>query len=127
MADHGIRQYDSTCEADAFVSIGRHLASKGIPTAKIYLYDTFSGHVFMEDLGDIHFQTFIKSLKNQDRIVSHYKALIQLLGRPQRVQSGMDLPDRRVYRRSDPRKRMPLFCRCVFKELFGHEHQFQRS
>jgi len=81
MADHGIRQYDSTCEADAFVSIGRHLASKGIPTAKIYLYDTFSGHVFMEDLGDIHFQTFIKSLKNQDRIVSHYKALIQLLGK----------------------------------------------
>ena len=79
LADHGIRQDDSTCEADAFVSIGRHLESKGIPIAKIYLYDTFSGHVFMEDLGDIHFQTFIKSIKNQNRIVSHYKALIRLL------------------------------------------------
>ena len=81
LADHGIRQDDSTCEADAFVSIGRHLESKGIPIAKIYLYDTFSGHVFMEDLGDIHFQTFIKSIKNQNRIVSHYKALIRLLGK----------------------------------------------
>ena len=81
LADHGIRQDDSTCEADAFVSIGRHLESKGIPIAKIYLYDTFSGHVFMEDLGDIHFQTFIKSIKNQNLIVSHYKALIRLLGK----------------------------------------------
>ena len=35
----------------------------------------------MEDLGDIHFQTFIKSIKNQNRIVSHYKALIRLLGK----------------------------------------------
>ena len=81
LVDHGIRQDDSTCEADAFISIGRHLASKSIPIAKIYLHDTFSGHVFMEDLGDIHFQTFIKSVKNQDRIVSHYKALIRPLGK----------------------------------------------
>jgi NDP-sugar pyrophosphorylase family protein len=81
LADHGIRKDDSTCEADAFVSIGRHLESKGIPIAKIVLYDTFSGHVFMEDLGDTHFQTFIKSIKNQDRIVSHYKTLIRLLGK----------------------------------------------
>ena len=77
MVDHGIRRDDSTCEADAFVSIGLHLASKAVPIPRIYLYDTFSGHVFMEDLGDINLQTLISSTKNQDRIVSHYKVLIQ--------------------------------------------------
>jgi NDP-sugar pyrophosphorylase family protein/aminoglycoside/choline kinase family phosphotransferase len=81
MVDHGIRRDDSICEADAFVSIGLHLASKGIPIPKIYLYDTFSGHVFMEDLGDNNFQTLIKNIKDQDRIVSHYKVLIQHIGR----------------------------------------------
>jgi NDP-sugar pyrophosphorylase family protein/aminoglycoside/choline kinase family phosphotransferase len=81
MADHGIRQDDSTCEANAFVSIGLHLKSKGIPIPKIYLYDTFSGHVFMEDLGDMNLQTFIKNIKNQERIVSHYKVLIKTLGK----------------------------------------------
>ena len=81
MVDHGIRRDDSACEADAFVSIGRHLKSKGIPIPKIYLYDTFSGHVFMEDLGDMNLQTYIKNIKNQERIVSHYKVLIKNLGK----------------------------------------------
>jgi NDP-sugar pyrophosphorylase family protein len=81
MADHGIRRDDSTCEADAFVSIGIHLKSRGIPIPKIYLYDTFSGHVFMEDLGDINLQALIKNTKNQDRVVSLYKELIQHLGK----------------------------------------------
>jgi NDP-sugar pyrophosphorylase family protein len=81
MVDHGIRRNDSICEADAFVSIGLHLESRGIPVPKIYLYDTFSGHVFMEDLGDNNFQALIKNIKNQDRIVSHYKVLIQHLVR----------------------------------------------
>ena len=80
MADHGIRQDDSTCEANAFVAIGLHLQAKGIPVPKIYSYDTFSGHIFMEDLGDINFQTFIKNTKNQDNVVSSYKLLIQHIG-----------------------------------------------
>jgi aminoglycoside/choline kinase family phosphotransferase/dTDP-glucose pyrophosphorylase len=77
MVDHGIRRDDSTCEADAFVSIGLHLESKGIPIPKIHLYDTFSGHVFMEDLGDINLQALVKNTKNQDHIISLYKVLIQ--------------------------------------------------
>ena len=81
MADHGIRQDDSTCEADAFVAIGLHLHAKDIPVPKIYSYDTFSGHVFMEDLGDINFQAFVKNTKNQDNVVSHYKLLIQHIGK----------------------------------------------
>jgi NDP-sugar pyrophosphorylase family protein/aminoglycoside/choline kinase family phosphotransferase len=81
MADHGIRQDDSTCEANAFVSIGLHLQAKGIPVPKIYSYDTFSGHIFMEDLGDINFQTFVKNAKNQGNVISSYKLLIQHIGK----------------------------------------------
>ena len=81
MADHGIRQDDSNCEADAFVAIGLHLHNRGIPVPKIYSYDTFSGHVFMEDLGDINFQAFVKNTKDQDNIVSHYKLLIRHIGK----------------------------------------------
>jgi aminoglycoside/choline kinase family phosphotransferase len=81
MADHGIRRDDSTCEADAFVFIGLHLKSKGIQVPKIYLYDTFSGHVFMEDLGDINLQAIVNNTRSQDRVLSLYKALIQHLGK----------------------------------------------
>jgi NDP-sugar pyrophosphorylase family protein len=81
MADHGIRHDNSICEADAFVAIGRHLHAKGIPVPKIYSYDTFSGHVFMEDLGDMNFQTLVNNTENQDDIVSHYKLLIQHIGK----------------------------------------------
>ncbi len=77
MADHGIRQDDSPCETDAFVAIGLHLHAKGIPVPKIYSYDTFSGHVFMEDLGDISFQALVKNTKNQDNVVSYYKLVIR--------------------------------------------------
>jgi NDP-sugar pyrophosphorylase family protein/aminoglycoside/choline kinase family phosphotransferase len=81
MTDHGIRQDDSTCETDAFVAIGFHLHNNGIPVPKIYNYDIFSGHVFMEDLGDINLQSFLKNSENQDSIVSHYKLLIQHIGK----------------------------------------------
>ncbi len=81
MVDHGIKRDDSTCETDAFVSIGLHLKSKGIPIPKIHLFDTFSGHVFMEDLGDINLQALVKNTKNQDHVVSHYKVLIQQIGK----------------------------------------------
>ena len=81
MVDHGLRRDNSTCEADAFVSIGRHLESKGIPVPTIYLYDTFSGHVFLEDLGDINLQAFVKDTRNQDHVISYYKALIRHIGK----------------------------------------------
>jgi len=81
MADHGIREDDSICETGAFVAIGRHLLAKGIPVPKIYNHDTFSGHVFMEDLGDTSFQYLIKNTENQGNVVSHYKLLIRHIGK----------------------------------------------
>jgi aminoglycoside/choline kinase family phosphotransferase/dTDP-glucose pyrophosphorylase len=56
LADHGIRKEVGTQEVDAYVSIGTHLHRKNIAVPRIHLYDTFSGLVFVEDLGDTHLQ-----------------------------------------------------------------------
>ncbi|MBL6972401.1 MAG: phosphotransferase, partial [Desulfobacterales bacterium] len=78
MVDHGIRPKSTTSEADAFVLIGRHLYDKDIPVPRIYLADTFSGLVFLQDLGDTNFQNFIQNTENQHWIVSSYKTVIDL-------------------------------------------------
>ncbi|OQY11121.1 MAG: hypothetical protein B6I30_07480 [Desulfobacteraceae bacterium 4572_187] len=80
MADHNIRKNQSTSQADSFVAIGRHLHDKDIQVPKIYLYDTFSGLVFMEDLGVVNLQTVVLNTENQDEITSYYKSVITLLG-----------------------------------------------
>ena len=79
MADHGIREIDETCEVDSFVAIGRHLYDAGISVPKIHMYDTFSGLVFLEDLGDVNLQTLVKKAQNPEIIFSHYKSVINHL------------------------------------------------
>ena len=79
MVDHGIRPKSTTSEADAFVLIGRYLYDKDIPVPRIYLADTFSGLVFLQDLGDTNFQNFIQNTENPHRIFSSYKTVIDLL------------------------------------------------
>ena len=79
MVDHGIRKKPGTFEIDSFVLIGRHLYDKGIPVPAIYLYDTFSGIVFLEDLGDVNLQAIVKAGKNLKQILSYYKSIIKLL------------------------------------------------
>ncbi|MBU0987504.1 MAG: phosphotransferase [Proteobacteria bacterium] len=79
LADHGIRSDNTTNETDAFVSIGRHLYDNGIRVPKIYLYDTFSGLVFMEDLGDLNLQAVIRNTTHPPKVISCYRAVIDLL------------------------------------------------
>lgn len=81
MADHKIRKNQSTSEVDSFVAIGRHLHDKDIPVPEIYLYDTFSGLVFMEDLGDVNLQTLVMNTVNPEEIILYYKSIIDLLGK----------------------------------------------
>ncbi|MGD9082034.1 MAG: sugar phosphate nucleotidyltransferase [Desulfobacterales bacterium] len=81
MADHNIRKSQSTSEVDSFVAIGRHLHDKNIRVPKIYLYDTFSGLVFMEDLGDVNLQTVVINTINPEKIILYYKSVIGLLGK----------------------------------------------
>jgi aminoglycoside/choline kinase family phosphotransferase/dTDP-glucose pyrophosphorylase len=81
MADHGIRRNSLTSEVDSFVAIGRHLHDKDIPVPEIYLFDTFSGLVFMEDLGDVNLQTLVMNTVNPEEIILYYKSIIGLLGK----------------------------------------------
>jgi len=79
LADHGIRKELSVTEADSFIAIGIHLLGRGLPVPEIILHDSFSGLVFLEDLGDMNFQTVIQGAKSQSEIILWYKTLIDLL------------------------------------------------
>ena len=80
MADHGIRQSESTQEVDAFVAIGKHLKSSSVPVPEIFSYDTFSGLVFMEDVGNQSLQdTVRKKSDSQNAINDLYRAVIRQL------------------------------------------------
>ncbi len=79
MADHGIREGDATSEADAFVAIGRHLKKADVPVPEIVLYDTFSGLVFLEDLGDLNLQQYVLSVKTAGMFLPLYQRIIKHL------------------------------------------------
>jgi aminoglycoside/choline kinase family phosphotransferase/dTDP-glucose pyrophosphorylase len=78
MVDHGIRQTAMTSEVDSFVQIGRHLYHQGVSVPKIYFADTFSGLVFLQDLGDVHLQQSVQS-KNDATVIGLYKSVIEQL------------------------------------------------
>jgi aminoglycoside/choline kinase family phosphotransferase/GTP:adenosylcobinamide-phosphate guanylyltransferase len=79
MADHGIRQSRSITEVDAFVHIGEHLYRQGVCVPKIYYYDTFSGLVFLEDLGDTNLQQTVRATDNAESLIALYKPVIDQL------------------------------------------------
>jgi aminoglycoside/choline kinase family phosphotransferase/dTDP-glucose pyrophosphorylase len=79
LVDHGPPSGDSTCEADAFAAIGRHLHDKGIPVPRIFAYDRPSGSVVLEDLGDLHLQSLVRRAVDTEEVAGRYRAVIDLL------------------------------------------------
>ncbi len=82
IADHGIRKNPmplQTSEAEAFIAIGRHLSQKSLPVPEIYLYDTFAGLVFLEDLGDCHLQQVIRGTDQPEQIITWYQRVIDMM------------------------------------------------
>ena len=79
MADHGIKTGENVCEAESFVAIADHLYTRKIPVPELYEYDTFAGLVLMEDFGDLNLQQLIINIKKQDKIISCYKEVIEIL------------------------------------------------
>ncbi len=79
MADHGIRENRSTAEVDSFVDIGRFLFEKKLPVPEIHLYHRFSGLVFLEDLGDVHLQAYLKGVHHPEGVISVYETIIEQL------------------------------------------------
>jgi NDP-sugar pyrophosphorylase family protein len=78
--DHGIRQNDTIAEIDAFVNIGNHLHANKISVPEIVLHDTFSGFVFLQDLGDTHLQDIISNTTSDKEIIAHYQPMIDIAG-----------------------------------------------
>jgi aminoglycoside/choline kinase family phosphotransferase/choline kinase len=81
VADHGICLPDteSLKQLTAFIHIGRHLFSKGIPVPRILDADQLSGMVILDDLGDTHLETLAKRQKDAPALVKLYQTVIELL------------------------------------------------
>ncbi len=76
LADHGLRSTAAVAEADAFIHIGRHLQSKGLPVPTIHFADAFAGLVFLEDLGDTHLQSAVLAEPDRQRTMTVYRNVI---------------------------------------------------
>jgi aminoglycoside/choline kinase family phosphotransferase len=61
------------------VAIGRHLEAAGVRVPKIYLYDTFAGLVFMQDLGDLNLQQVISETAEPGDVITCYQTVIRQL------------------------------------------------
>jgi NDP-sugar pyrophosphorylase family protein len=79
VVDHGPPPEKGLCEADAYVSIGNHLAQKGVPVPRIYGYDRPLGLVALEDLGDLHLQTLVRKSRDREEIIRYYRGVIDVL------------------------------------------------
>ncbi|MBF0449668.1 MAG: phosphotransferase [Candidatus Magnetomorum sp.] len=67
-------------EVESFVKIGKHLHHADIPVPRIIHHDFFSGIVFVEDLGNVHFQDYILQLNGDlSGIQSAYESVINIL------------------------------------------------
>ncbi|MBC2714488.1 MAG: phosphotransferase [Desulfobacteraceae bacterium] len=76
MADHGINSENQTAEVDSFIKIGEHLFKNKIPVPEIFHSDSFSGQVYVQDLGDINFQAVIQEEANDKNIIRLYQQVI---------------------------------------------------
>jgi NDP-sugar pyrophosphorylase family protein len=77
MADHGLRTTAAVAEVDAFVAIGRHLKSKGLPVPAIYFADAFAGLVFLEDLGDVSLQAAVMAEPDRGKTMALYRRVVE--------------------------------------------------
>lgn len=76
MADHGINSENQTAEVDSFIKIGAHLFKNKIPVPEIYFSDTFSGLVYVQDLGDINLQAVVQKKTDNQKIIRLYQQVI---------------------------------------------------
>ncbi len=79
MVDHGLADRTTTTEAEAFVAIGNHLKTRGVPVPEIYQAESFCGLVFMEDLGDTHLQSVVGQCHDLHEVAVWYRQVIDIL------------------------------------------------
>jgi aminoglycoside/choline kinase family phosphotransferase len=64
-------------ENDSYVYLGRHLHDKGIPVPKIYGYNRREGLTLVEDLGSVHLQDAVSSVRGG--LSGYYHQAVELL------------------------------------------------
>lgn len=79
LADHGITTTIPGSEVNAFVKIGTHLHTSGLPVPRILAHDGFSGLVFLEDLGDCHLQQQLRQAPDGSAVERLYQGVIDTL------------------------------------------------
>ena len=105
-------------EAQAAYRIGRHLHACSVPVPQIYAYDTESGVILFEDLGNIQLQSRVQ--EEPDKLIFWYEKTIdallclQISGRPDfPLESCWDTPryDRQLMMGRESGYFMEAFCR----------------
>jgi aminoglycoside/choline kinase family phosphotransferase len=79
LADHGITPTLPGSEVNAFVKIGTHLRTCGLPVPRIHAHDGFSGLVFLEDLGNDHLQQVVQQAPHASGVETLYRKVIDTL------------------------------------------------
>jgi len=79
LADHGITTTLPGSEVNAFVRIGTHLHTCGLPVPRIHAHDGFSGLVFLKDLGDRHLQQMVRQRPDASGVETLYHKVIDTL------------------------------------------------
>jgi hypothetical protein len=73
---------DSTDENDSYFQIGNHLFSKRLPVPRILYADVGEGRFLLQDVGDMHLQTFVRSRRScLEPIYNHVVAMLCALHR----------------------------------------------
>jgi len=91
LADHGITTTLAGSEINAFVRIGSHLSTTGLPVPRIHAHDGFSGLVFLEDLGDCHLQQKVRQTSDSSDVEKLYREVIDtLLDLTKKASDGFD-------------------------------------
>jgi aminoglycoside/choline kinase family phosphotransferase len=63
-----------------FLNVQRYLASGGVPVPEVYRYDATHGLVYLEDLGDVTFESRVVRASDDERARYYRLAIDQLVG-----------------------------------------------
>lgn len=68
-----------TGENDAYWSIGRHLAERGVPVPALYHYHRRRGWIMLEDLGTVNLQTAVGAASSREGVMGLYEPVLDAL------------------------------------------------
>lgn len=70
---------EGTGENDAYWSIGRHMADRGVPVPALLHYHRPRGWIVLEDLGDVNLQGAVRVSSSQEEVLGLYGPVLDAL------------------------------------------------